>query len=148
MNQLAENNIHSTSTDALSNVLQIFFKRIKLISVIVGSCAAAGLAIALLMKPVYFASSKIVVEKDATIADVIQAIADDQDPELTLVIPKETVLRESIANFQILKRTMPAATPAMSMGKMGTRAKRKRATEPQRFIQTRERRIILLFRII
>ena len=64
MNQLAENNIHSTSTDALSNVLQIFFKRIKLISVIVGSCAAAGLAIALLMKPVYFASSKIVVEKD------------------------------------------------------------------------------------
>ena len=47
---------------------------------------------------------KIVVEKDATIADVIQAIADDQDPELTLVIPKETVLRESIANFQILKR--------------------------------------------
>jgi uncharacterized protein involved in exopolysaccharide biosynthesis len=64
LNQLAENNNLPTSTDALRNVLQIFFKRIKLISVIVGLFAAAGLAIALLTRPVYFASAKVVVEKD------------------------------------------------------------------------------------
>lgn len=52
---------------------------------------------------------KIFVDRDEGIAELVERVISDEDNDLVLVIPKNSVLGESVGNFRILKREADAA---------------------------------------
>ncbi len=47
--------------------------------------------------------TKITIEKDEGIADVVDKVTEEAENEITLVIPKGSVLARSAKNFQSIK---------------------------------------------
>lgn len=52
---------------------------------------------------------KIIIDKEEGIAEVIDEILNEPDPEVTLVIPKGSALGRTVSNFHLLKREADAA---------------------------------------
>jgi hypothetical protein len=52
---------------------------------------------------------KIFVDKEEGIAPLVERVISDQENELVLVVPKNSVLKESVSNFNILKREADGA---------------------------------------
>jgi hypothetical protein len=52
---------------------------------------------------------KIFVDREESIAELVERVISDADTDLVLVIPKNSVLGESVGNFRILKREGDAA---------------------------------------
>lgn len=52
---------------------------------------------------------KIIIDKNDGIAEVIDAILGEPDPEITLVVPNHSALGKSMRNFNLLKREMDGA---------------------------------------
>ncbi len=53
---------------------------------------------------------KIFVDREEGIAELVERIISDEDTDLVLVIPKNSVLGESVGNFRILKREADGAS--------------------------------------
>lgn len=53
--------------------------------------------------------TKITIEKDEEIADVIDKVTEEAENEITLVIPKGSVLARSVKNFNLLRREAEGA---------------------------------------
>lgn len=47
---------------------------------------------------------KIFVDRNEPVASVVERIIGDADPDITLVVPKNAVISESVSNFHLLKR--------------------------------------------
>lgn len=52
---------------------------------------------------------KIFIDKDEPIASVVEKVINSADPRVTLVIPKYSALKQSLSNFQLLKREADSA---------------------------------------
>ena len=58
---------------------------------------------------------KIIVDKNDGIAEVIDAILNEPDNEVTVVIPNGSVLGKSMRNFHLLKREAEAAEKTVAI---------------------------------
>ncbi|MDR3582395.1 MAG: hypothetical protein P4L67_03945 [Candidatus Pacebacteria bacterium] len=52
---------------------------------------------------------KIIIDREEGVAEVIDEILNEPDPEVTLVIPKSSALGRTVSNFHLLKREADAA---------------------------------------
>lgn len=52
---------------------------------------------------------RIFIDKEEIVAEVIEKIIDSPEAELMLVVPKNSVLKESVGNFHLIKREADAA---------------------------------------
>jgi hypothetical protein len=58
---------------------------------------------------------KIIIDKEEDIAEVIDEILNEPDPEITLVIPKASALGRTVSNFHLLKREAEAAEKTVAI---------------------------------
>jgi hypothetical protein len=58
---------------------------------------------------------KIIIDKEEGIAEVIDEILNEPDPEITLVIPKGSALGRTVSNFHLLKREADAAEKTVAI---------------------------------
>lgn len=58
---------------------------------------------------------KIIIEKEEGIAEVIDEILNEPDPEVTLVIPRSSALGRTVSNFHLLKREADAAEKTVAI---------------------------------
>ncbi len=58
---------------------------------------------------------KIIIDKEEGIAEVIDEILNEPDPEITLVIPKGSALGRTVSNFHLLKRESEAAEKTVAI---------------------------------
>jgi hypothetical protein len=58
---------------------------------------------------------KIIIDKEEGIAEVIDEILNEPDPEITLVIPRSSVLGRTVSNFHLLKREADAAEKTVAI---------------------------------
>jgi len=58
---------------------------------------------------------KIIVDKAEGIAEVIDHILNEPDKEVTIVVPKESLLIKSVSNFRLLKREADSAGRAVTI---------------------------------
>ncbi|MEK9173545.1 MAG: hypothetical protein AAB594_03185 [Patescibacteria group bacterium] len=52
---------------------------------------------------------KIFVGKNDSVAEVVEKIIEEEDSEIVLVVPKNTILEESVSNFHLIKREASGA---------------------------------------
>lgn len=58
---------------------------------------------------------KIIVDKSEGIAEVIEKILGEDDAEITLVIPRDSALGQSVSNFHLLKREADSADKTINV---------------------------------
>ena len=58
---------------------------------------------------------KIIIEKEQGVAEVIDEILNEPDPDITLVIPRSSALGRTVSNFHLLKREADAAEKTLAI---------------------------------
>ena len=58
---------------------------------------------------------KIIIDKEEGIAEVIDEILNEPDPEITLVVPKGSALGRTVSNFHLLRREAEAAEKTVAI---------------------------------